>query len=101
MEIVLYYFLTIIAGFAVQFLLCRKIQNTKLKYVPTYLVVIGWVFILVSFLGIFGNMGDSFFGHQFIALVLAVYFLPLTVGIIFADIFNLLQKKKKHKENNS
>ncbi len=99
-EIILYYLLSLIAGFTVQLLLCRKINNTGLRYVPTYLVIIGWIFILLSSLGVFGNLGDSFFDYSFVSLILALYFLPPAVGIVSADIFDFVQKKIKHKKNN-
>ncbi len=52
MGIVIYYILSMILGFALQFLLCRKIKNAKLKYIPTYTVAVGWIFILTAALGI-------------------------------------------------
>ncbi len=84
--------MTAIVGFAVQFWLCKKVR-TKLKYIPTYLAVIGWLFILAVALGVFGNMGASFFGEEFVALVFAVFFLPPTVGIIVADVLHLKRLK--------
>ncbi len=99
MGIVLYYLLSMLAGFAVQFLLCKKIKNKTGKYIPTYLVFAGWVLILLLSLGIFGNMGDSFYGFSFAALVFAVFFLPPTIGILSADIFYMVQTRKNAKRN--
>ncbi len=94
MGMILYYLLSILAGFSVQFLLCKKTENKKLKYIPTYLVAIGWGLILISSLGILGNLGDSFFDYTFVVLVFAVFFLPPTLGIIAADFFDVVQKRK-------
>ncbi len=93
MGIILYYIFFIAVGFAVQLLLCRKSKCTKIKWIPIYLVVAGWLFILAAFLGIFGNMGDSFYGNRFVALAFAVFFLPLTIGIIAGCVFALVWKR--------
>ncbi len=101
MGIILYYLLAIIAGFALQLVLCEKIKHTKLRYSPTYLTVIGWILIFLSSIGVFGNMGDSFYGGSFVALVFAVFFLPLTIGILSADIFHFVQNRIKRPKDNT
>ncbi len=95
MGIAIYYILSTISGFALQFLLCRKIKNAKLKYIPTYIVAVGWIFILTGALGVLGNMGDSFYDYKFAALIFAVFFLPPTLGIGAADIYVHISKRKE------
>jgi len=83
--------------FAIQLLLCFKVKRPIIKWIPIYVILLFWVFILLICIGIFGK-GSGFLGniHLIVAAILAIVGIIASLGILAAWIvYKFCMRNKK------
>lgn len=95
----LYCVLCLLVFAGIQFLLCCRIKHKALLHAPAALLLAAWVFTLLMAMGAFGTDGGGFLGNMHLlgAAILAIVFLPATLGIVLGWAACKLYRKAKTK----
>ncbi len=98
LTLILYCLLSALAAGGIQFLLCRKAKGRFLVWLPAGLLLAGWVFTLLTALGVFGT-GSGFLGNLNLlaAAILAIILLPVTIGVVVGWLIWRIKAKAKNK----